>query len=52
MTRKIKIKTPQERKIEELERENTLLKARNNALSERTDFHEEILAEIILTITP
>lgn len=52
MERKIKIPTPQERKIEELERENALLKAQNNALTERTEFHEEILAEIILTITP
>lgn len=39
-------------KISLLEKENILLKAQNKALSERTDFHEEVLAEIILTITP
>ena len=38
-------------RIVQLEQENKLLKAQNNALTERTDFHEEVLAEIILTIT-
>lgn len=50
MTRKIKIKTPTERKIEELEQENKLLKAQNAALVEQTEFHEEVLTEIILAI--
>ncbi|MBD8037075.1 hypothetical protein H9635_09990 [Solibacillus sp. A46] len=39
-------------RILQLEQENKLLKAQNNALTERTDFHEEVLTEIILTITP
>lgn len=43
--------SPEER-IAQLEQENKLLKAQNNALTERTDFHEEVLTEIILTITP
>ena len=38
--------------FEVLQQENILLKAQNNALTERTDFHEEILTEIILTIAP
>lgn len=40
-----------EEQLKRLEQENTLLKARNNALAERTDFHEEVLTEIILTIS-
>lgn len=43
--------SPEER-IAQLEQENKLLKAQNSALTERTDFHEEVLTEIILTITP
>ena len=39
-----------EEKIKQLEQENTMLKAQNRALTERTDFHEEVLTEIILTI--
>lgn len=50
--RKIKIPTKEELRIAELEQENTLLKAQNKALTERTDFHEEVLTEIILKITP
>ena len=50
--RKIRIPTKEELRIAELEQENLLLKAQNKALSERTDFHEEILTEIILTIAP
>lgn len=38
-------------RIAQLEQENRLLKAQNNVLAERTDFHEEVLSEIILTIT-
>jgi len=38
--------------IEILQKENALLKAQNQALTERSDFHEEILTEIILTIAP
>ncbi|MFO1442781.1 hypothetical protein KDN24_06080 [Bacillus sp. Bva_UNVM-123] len=47
---KLKIPSKEERRIKELEKENTLLKAQNQALAERTDFHEEVLTEIILTI--
>jgi hypothetical protein len=36
--------------IEKLQQENILLKAQNQALSDRTDFHEDVLSEIILTI--
>lgn len=43
--------SPEER-IAQLEQENKLLKAQNIALTERTDFHEEVLTEIILKITP
>lgn len=49
---KIIIPSKEGRRIQELEQENALLKAQNKALTERTDFHEEVLAEIILTITP
>ncbi|MER2030928.1 MAG: hypothetical protein ABS903_17330 [Solibacillus sp.] len=52
MRDKIVIPSAEQRRIQELEQENALLKAQNKALTERTDFHEEVLAEIILTITP
>ncbi|WP_419962118.1 hypothetical protein [Psychrobacillus sp. BM2] len=35
-----------------LKQENTLLKAQSQANSDRADFHEEVLAEIILAINP
>lgn len=35
-----------------LNKENALLKAQNRALCDRTDFHEDVLTEIILTISP
>ena len=38
-------------RIIELQKENNLLKAQNEALVEKTEFHEEILTEIILTIS-
>lgn len=38
--------------IAELKQENILLKAQNKALTDRTDFHEEVLTEIILSINP
>lgn len=41
-----------EEKLEALEQENILLKAQNQALAEQTDFHEEVLTEIILAINP
>lgn len=41
-----------QQEFELLKRENTLLKAQNQALTDRTDFHEEVLAEIILAINP
>lgn len=44
------IKRQQE--LESLKRENNLLKAQNQALTDRTDFHEEVLTEIILAIAP
>lgn len=37
-------------RIAQLEAENVLLKAQNKALVDRTDFHEDVLEEIILTI--
>ncbi|GKV67295.1 MULTISPECIES: hypothetical protein [unclassified Sporosarcina] len=50
--RKINFPTPEEKRIAELERENKILQAQNQALSDQADFHEEVLTEIILTITP
>lgn len=41
---------PLSEEINALKKENTLLKAQNHALSDRTDFHEEVLTEIILVI--
>jgi len=38
--------------FETLKQENTLLKAQSQANSDRADFHEEVLAEIILAINP
>lgn len=42
---------PMSERIIELQKENNLLKAQNEALSGRTDFHEEVLTEIILSIS-
>lgn len=42
---------PLSEQVARLQQENKLLKAQNNVLAERTDFHEEVLSEIILTIT-
>lgn len=39
-----------EEKFAQLEQENKLLKAQNLALVEQTEFHEEVLTEIILAI--
>jgi hypothetical protein len=36
--------------IEELKQENTLLKAQNQALSDKTEFHDDVLTEMILQI--
>lgn len=41
---------PLSQEVDELKRENTLLKAQNKANADRTDFHEDVLTEIILTI--
>lgn len=41
---------PEPTETELLQQENQLLKAQNQALAERTDFHEDVLEEIILTI--
>ncbi|BDH60156.1 hypothetical protein MTP04_02860 [Lysinibacillus sp. PLM2] len=43
---------PLSEKVTKLEQENILLKAQNQALTDRTDFHEDVLTEIILTINP
>lgn len=40
----------QEERIHELEQENKLLKAKNTALVQQTEFHEEVLTEIILAL--
>ncbi|MFJ8268538.1 hypothetical protein [Peribacillus asahii] len=36
--------------IEILKQENTLLKAQNQALTDRTDFHEELIAEMAMLV--
>ncbi|ERN52820.1 hypothetical protein M3689_07155 [Alkalihalophilus marmarensis] len=36
--------------IEDLAKENQLLKAQNKALSEKADFHEDVLTELIITV--
>ncbi|MFJ7831806.1 hypothetical protein ACIQXU_16470 [Peribacillus sp. NPDC097284] len=41
---------PLTEQIEELKAENTLLKARNQAISERTDFHEDLIADMAMMI--
>ncbi|MEK3955365.1 hypothetical protein [Psychrobacillus sp. FSL K6-1464] len=51
-TKKIVYVTVPEEEYGELKQDNTLLKAQSQANSDRADFHEEVLAEIILTITP
>ena len=55
--KKIQIPTKQERRITTLEienellkNENVLLKAQNQALTERTDFHEELIAEMAMMV--
>ena len=51
--RPIEINPPTlEEQLSEKDKQILLLQAQNNALTERTDFHEEILTEIILTIAP
>ena len=41
---------PLTEQIEELRAENNLLKARNQAISERTDFHEDLIADMAMMI--
>jgi len=41
---------PLSEEVSELRQENTLLKAQLKATDDRTDFHEDILTEIILTM--
>lgn len=41
---------PLSEQVKQLEKDNTLLKAQNKALADKTDFHEEVLTEIILAI--
>lgn len=37
--------------FEGLKRDNNLLRAQNKSITERADFHEEVLSEIILAIS-
>ena len=41
---------PLTEQIEELKAENTLLKAQNQAIRERTDFHEDLIADMAMMI--
>lgn len=43
-------KEPEPTEIELLQQENQLLKAQNQALQDKADFHEDILTEIILEL--
>ncbi|MEI2399075.1 XkdW family protein [Paenibacillus phytohabitans] len=43
-------KPPELTEIEQLQQENLLLKAQNNALSERADFIEDIIAEMAMQV--
>lgn len=36
--------------LELLQQENKLLKAQNKAMQDKTDFHEDVLAELILKV--
>jgi hypothetical protein len=36
--------------VEELKQENILLKAQNQALTDRTDFHEDLIAEMAMLV--
>ncbi|MEH7389664.1 hypothetical protein [Bacillus sp. JJ1474] len=38
--------------LEKLQQDNILLKAQNQALIERTDFHEELIAELAMFVYP
>lgn len=42
--------TPLSEKVSSLEQENQLLKIRNNALSERADFIEDVVAELAVQV--
>lgn len=42
--------TEEQKQIIQLQQENSLLKAQNQALSDRTDFHEELIAEMAMII--
>ena len=55
--KKLQIPTKQEKRISAIEvekvllkKENTLLKAQNQALNEKTDFHEELIAEMAMLV--
>lgn len=57
MSKKLQIPTKQEKRISALEvendilkKENKLLKAQNQALNEKTDFHEELIAEMAMMV--
>lgn len=45
-------KPPELTEMEQLQQENLLLKAQNNALSERADFIEDIIAEMAMQVYP
>jgi hypothetical protein len=42
--------TEEQLRLQTLEQENKLLKVQNKALSERTDFHEELIAEMAMIV--
>jgi hypothetical protein len=43
-------RSPLTDEVEELKKENTILKAQNKALTERTDFHEDLIAEMAMIV--
>ncbi|QQZ64021.1 phage portal protein [Paenibacillus sonchi] len=43
-------KPPELTELEQLQKENLLLKSQNNALSERADFIEDIIAEMAMRV--
>jgi len=47
---KIKIPTKEDKQVEELKKENILLKAQNKELTEKIDFHEELIAEMAMLV--
>lgn len=48
---KVYMSVPEE-EFQELKQENIILKAQNKALADQSEFHSDVLTEIILTIAP